>query len=233
MASLIPGLPGKANDLLVKDTAAVHISDVLARNGWGAKNTDLNGRARAVIKRESGGDPKAYNKSGATGWFQMMTPLHCGSYGIPAQMPNCRTWLEDPDNNSASAHALFNVAGWSPWKTSGPSPPAPTTWDPVVQGSSSKGTLTDTVANAAGDVASAVTSPATSVFSAVTDLIGTLLSPDTWFRIGKTWLGFVLINIGVVAFVYIVANNASGGQVQRTAKTAATAAAAVTKGVVK
>jgi hypothetical protein len=207
-------LPGKLDDVLAKDEK-VKLSTILARNGWGKPNSSLNRQARAIVKRESGGDPSAKNPSGATGLFQMMTPLHCGDYGIPAG-GNCQKWLEDPDNNARAAKALYDEAGWRPWAASGGAP-LPTNWDTVIV--TGKDSVTGSVAAVASDVAS----PFTAVGSAAVDLIGTLLSADTWFRIGKGGLGFVLIVVGTGAFVYVVANTATGGAVKRAAKTAAKA----------
>lgn len=213
------GIVGGANDRLNPDEHAM-LSAVLARNGWGAASSERNQRARAVVRRESGGNAKAHNASGATGLFQMMTPLHCGHYGIPAGS-DCRTWLEDPDNNARAAFALFTTAGWQPWISSGPIPPPRTTWDKKVT------TDKDTLVGGATEVAADAVSPFASVGAAAVDLIGTLLSPDTWFRVGKTWLGFVLVVTGTGALVFIVANKASGGAVGKSAKLAAT------KGVIK
>lgn len=217
----VMGAPVDAADDLLNPDQSAKLSAILARNGWGPSNSDSNRRARAVVQRESNGDPKAKNPSGATGLFQMMTPLHCGHYGIPKPTSECVTWLEDPDNNAKAARALFRVAGWQPWVTSGPNPPPPTDWDPVIT------TDKDTLVGGVGEVAGAVASPFTSVAAAAVDLIGTLLSADTWFRIGKTGLGLGLVVIGTGSLVFIVANRASGGQVARAAK------AAATKGVVK
>lgn len=193
------------------------LSAVLARNGWGPPTSATNRMARSVVKRESEADPTAKNKSGATGLFQMMTPLHCGSYGIPKD--DCVHWLEDPDNNAKAAHALFVSNGWTPWVSSGPVPPplASATYDPVI--TTDKDDLGDTVKG--------VTSPFGSVVAAAVDLIGVLLSPDTWFRIGKTWLGLVLIILGSGALVYIIANAASNGATGRAVKGAAAVAATV------
>lgn len=214
------GLVSGASDLLNPDEKA-KLSAVLSRNGWGSPNGALNRMARTVVQRESNGDPNAENPSGATGLFQMMTPLHCGSYGIPRATGDCKEWLKDPDNNAKAAHALFRANGWEPWKSSGPIPPPPTNWDTTVT------TDKDTIVGGAGEVAADVASPFVAVGKAATDLIGTLLSADTWFRIGKGWLGFVLLTTGTGALVFIVANKASGGTASKVAK------AAVTKGVIK
>lgn len=217
-------LLGKADDLLARDES-IHLSDVLARGGWGGKTSALNKQARAIVKRESNGDPEAMNPSGATGLFQVMTPLHCGKMGTPKATPDCVAYLKDPYNNARVAHTLYLAAGWTPWAASG-GMPAPTDWDPVVtkkKDSLVGGTASD-VAGTVGDVAGAVASPFTSIAKAGAALIGALLSPDTWFRIGKGGLGFVLIVTGTGALVYVVANTASGGAVGKAAKKAAVTA---------
>ncbi len=205
---------GKVNDALNPDQKA-KLSAVLARTGWGAADSELNQRARTIVKRESNGNPKARNPSGATGLFQMMTPLHCGNYGTPKPTAECIRWLEDPDNNARAAKALHSTAGWQPWAASGGAP-APTTWDPDIT------TDKDSILGGIGEVASAAVSPFSSVAGAAADIIGSLLSPDTWFRIGKTWLGAVFVITGTGALVFIVANQASGGRVASAAKLAAT-----------
>lgn len=227
VGNAIVGAAGKVDDLLARDES-VPLSTVLARGGWGGKTADLNRRARSVVQRESGGDPTQHNKkgSGAIGLFQVMTPLHCGKMGTPRGIPDCIAYLEDPYNNARVAHSLYLAAGWSPWKTSGPVPPPPTDWDPIVtkkKDSLVGGTVSD-AAGTVGDVAGAVVSPFTSIAKAGAALIGALLSADTWFRIGKGWLGFVFVVTGTGALVYVVANTASGGEVGKAAKTAAKAA---------
>lgn len=207
------------NDPLNPDQKA-KLSAVLARNGWGAPNSTRNRMARAIIQRESNGDPNAQNPSGATGLFQVMTPLHCGKYGTPKPADECVKWLKDPDNNAKAAYAMFRTSGWQPWVSSGPVPPRPTNWDKEII--TDKDTLTGGVAGVAGDVAGAVASPFAGIAGAATDLIGALLSKDTWFRIGKTWMGAVFIITGTGALVFIIANQASGGKVARVAKTTVT-----------
>lgn len=215
---------GKADDLLARDES-IPLSTILMRAGWGPKSSTLNRQARAIVQRESRGDPSAHNPSGATGLFQVMTPLHCGKMGTPRATPACVAYLENPTNNAKVARALYMAAGWSPWAASG-GVPAPTDWDPIVskkKDSAIGGTASDAV-NVVGDAAGAVISPFASVARAATEFIGTLLSADTWFRIGKGWLGFVLVTLGSGAFVYVIANQASGGAVAGAAKKAAVAA---------
>lgn len=234
---IIPGLPGinplfgplgdaagKVDDVLARDEKE-RLSAVLARQGWGSPKSDLNARAREVVRRESQGDEKARNPSGATGWFQIMTPLHCGKYGIPKGADECVKWLQIGENNAGAAKRMHRTSGWTPWISSGPIPPPPNPgFDPVV------GTAKDSLTGSVADVAETVASPFTTVAAAAVELIGTLLSADTWFRIGKTWLGLVFVILGTAALVYVVANTASGGQVGKQAKTAALAVA--TKGKV-
>lgn len=213
---------GKADDLLRRDDP-VKLSQVLTNAGWGSPNSSRNRQARSVVIRESGGDENATNPSGATGLFQIMTPLHCGSYGIPKA--DCVQWLKDPENNAKAAYKLFLSNGWRPWVTSGPIPPPLTDKDPTVYRSK------DSVTGKASELATGgIVNPFSAVASAVVDLVGILLSPDTWFRIGKTALGSVFIIVGIGALVFIVANQASGGAVKRTA--VKTAKVAVTKKVV-
>lgn len=215
-------LVDKVDDVLNPDQRA-QLSRVLARNGWGPPNSQTNMMARAVVQRESNGDPNATNPSGATGLFQMMTPLHCGDYGIPRD--NCQEWLKDPDNNAKAARQLHRQAGWQPWATSGPIPPPPTKWDPAI--TTDRDSLSGGAGEAIAGAAGAVASPFTQLISPVLDFVGALLTADTWFRIGKTWLGFVFVVAGVGAFVFIIANQASGGRAGKVAK------AAATKGMVK
>lgn len=196
----------KLADIGGKDTK-VHVSDVLARNGWGSKTSNLNGRARAVVYRESGGNPKAHNPSGATGWFQMMTPLHCGHYGIPKETSACVKWLEDPDNNAHAAHLLFLANGWAPWAASG-GVPLPTNWDPVV--TTEKRDLLDTAGDAANVGVDAI--------NVLGDVAGALLNPSTYLRLGKGLLGGTLIILGVGGIVFIVGQKVSGGNLAKAIK---------------
>lgn len=219
------------NDLIPAKTEK--LSAVLERTGWGTATDDLNKRARSIIRREdSSADPKRKSGGGpcsskgdfAYGWFQICT-VNCGTGGSPPCTNGCDTcvkFLQNGENNSRVARALYASRGWQPWASSGGTP-EPTDWDPMV--TTDKGTLTGTVS----DAASAVVSPFASVASAAVNIIGTLLSPDTWFRIGKGGMGFVFVIAGTGALVFIVANKATGGTVARAGKRAATTA--ITKGV--
>lgn len=218
---------GKADDLLARDES-IPLSTVLQRGGWGTKGSQLNRKARHKVQQESNGDPGAVNPSGAIGLFQVMTPLHCGKMGTPQATPACVAYLKDPYNNARVAHSLYLAAGWSPWAASG-GEPSETDWDPIVtkkKDSLVGGTVSD-AAGTVGDVVGSVTSPFTSVAKAGAALIGALLSPDTWFRIGKGTLGFVFVVTGTGALVYVVANAASGGASGRAVKGAAKTAVKV------
>lgn len=216
------------SDSAVKDKR-VMISKVLADTGWGPANSDLNKRARTVVRRESNGNVKAYNRSGATGWFQMMTPLHCGNYGIPGsntgrpggkESEACRKWLENPYNNSRAAKALYDANGWTPWAASGGAP-QPTSWDMSVR--LEKNTLGTVVE----DVVDTVTDP----IGGLVEMVSVLFQADTWARIGKGALGGMLLVMGTGAMVFVIANKASKTPVGKAG--AGIAKKVVTKGVVK
>lgn len=211
---------GVLNDVLNPDQNA-KMSGVLARNGWGSPNSQLNRMARAVVKRESNGDAKAYNtvhcgqdcagpfgEGNAVGWFQICDRCHAGKLGSPRTKVEFRKWAEDSDNNAKLARRIHLTSGWGPWSASG-GIPVPTDWDPVVV------TDKDTLIGGAGEVASAAASPFIGIAKEAMDLIGALFSADTWFRIGKTALGSVFIIVGVGALVFIIANQASGGKLVR------------------
>lgn len=220
-------LVGKADDALNKDPAA-RLSTVLARNGWGAPKSDLNARARAVVKRESRGKSDAYNEvhcgqdckgpfsqGNAVGLFQICDKCHAGKLGSPRDKSGFREWASDPDNNARLARSIQRSAGWRPWSASGGIPAPDQAFDPVIV--TDKDSLIGGTAEAVGKAAS----PFAAVGSAAVDLIGTLMSADTWFRIGKGGLGFVLIVTGTGALVYVVANQATGGAARRAIRAAA------------
>ncbi|HEX7088728.1 MAG TPA: transglycosylase SLT domain-containing protein [Longimicrobiales bacterium] len=68
----------------------------------------------AIIMAESGGDPGAMNASGATGWTQIMWPLHRGI--VPGA--TSRNALKNPDINLAAAKVLYEQSGLAPWAAS-------------------------------------------------------------------------------------------------------------------
>lgn len=69
--------------------------------------SDVN-TALAVMKCESGGNPNAFNKSGASGLMQVM-PFWADSLGIP------RKALFDPATNLRVAAYVLEVQGWKAW----------------------------------------------------------------------------------------------------------------------
>lgn len=190
-------IQGKTKIDILKKDQHVQLSRILEDSGWGPAASDSNRRARAVVKRESGGNPTATNPSGATGLFQMMTPLHCGSYGIPKD--GCQDWLKNPYNNARAAKSLYDANGWTPWKSSGFIPPLPTAWDTHVtlkESSSPIGVATD----AASDV---IPDPLKDLTSGTVSLVKAFFDPSTYFRLGKGALGGTLIVFGVAGLIII------------------------------
>ena len=63
-----------------------------------------------VIDRESGGSPKAYNPSGASGLLQEMPGWYAGDYyNFPDYDPF------NPRLNLYYGYKGYKVSGWSPW----------------------------------------------------------------------------------------------------------------------
>ena len=73
-----------------------------------------------VGQRESGFVADAENPSGATGWWQIMTPLHCPKLtalaGRQLELAECREWLHNPVINTQVAYWLWLDRGWLPWR---------------------------------------------------------------------------------------------------------------------
>ena len=65
-----------------------------------------------IMWRESNHTPSARNRSGASGCWQMMLPLHSGIFRSVGCSP--AEWA-DPLCNNKAAYALFQQAGRSPW----------------------------------------------------------------------------------------------------------------------
>ena len=68
---------------------------------------DVN-RVLCLMRYESGGNPDAYNPSGASGLMQIM-PFWADSLGIP------RASLFDPATNIEVAAHVYSVQGWWAW----------------------------------------------------------------------------------------------------------------------
>lgn len=133
----------------------------------------------------------------------------------------------DPANNASAAVSISkNGTDWTPW----------TTFNSGAYKQflgKSGGTSIGDIGSAVGGAASGAAKTATGVVGGATDALSALggiakalLSPDTYFRLGKGLLGGVLLILGTGALVFVVANHASGGGVVKAAKDAAVVAAA-------
>jgi hypothetical protein len=186
-----PHLP-TVDDALVKDKKVRASTLIRDHSGWRGTNAQV---ARGVMGAESGFNPDADNGTCCIGLMQMNLN-HAGSYGIPEGQDAAKAWLKDPVNNVESAYKLWKATGWKP------------TWDTVTNGkyklhihedplislkSSLSSGVVDTVKDAAG------------VFKPLDELASTLLSSDTWFRIGKGVVGWDLVIVGVAGLGLIVA----------------------------
>jgi hypothetical protein len=65
-----------------------------------------------IMWRESNHQPTAYNRSGASGCWQMMLPLHNRRFTAVGCSPS--QW-SDPLCNNRAAYHLFREAGRTPW----------------------------------------------------------------------------------------------------------------------
>jgi hypothetical protein len=68
--------------------------------------------AKRIVWRESNNTPTARNRSGASGCFQMMLPLHNNRFYAVGCTPS--QWT-DPVCNTLAAANLYREAGTSPW----------------------------------------------------------------------------------------------------------------------
>ncbi len=68
--------------------------------------------AKRIVWRESRNTPTAYNRSGASGCFQMMLPLHNRRFTAVGCSPS--QWT-DPACNTKAAWHLYQETGPSPW----------------------------------------------------------------------------------------------------------------------
>jgi len=69
--------------------------------------------ARSIMWRESNHIPTARNRSGASGCWQLMLPLHANRFRAVGCDP--ARWADPLCNNRAAFH-LFQEAGRAPWK---------------------------------------------------------------------------------------------------------------------
>lgn len=196
----------------------MRLSEVLRAAGWPA---NVERTARAVVMAESGGNPNIDNGVCCVGLFQI-NRVHRGKFGSPSDPAKWDKWIKNPINNAKVGLAIWKGAGrkFSPdWEafTNG-SYRSKFGQDPVLEVDETgvAGLLSD-AGGVAADVADKALGPLDEIFSA-------LLSPSTWFRVGKGFMGGTLVILGTGAVVFIVANRATGGAVEKTARKGAQAA---------
>jgi hypothetical protein len=187
---------GPIDDALAKDEK-LHASELIRRfTGWRGENAKI---ARGVMGGESGFNPTAGNYC-CHGLMAINVLVHAGKFGIPADKDAAIKWLQNPENNLKAAYKLWVSVGgsWQPWEayTNG-SWKLHTHTDPII--TVKKNTGTEAAADAVGGAVDGLLGP-------VDEFISALLSPSTWFRIGKGALGGGLIILGTGAMVFVVAN---------------------------
>ena len=194
----------------------------LAATKWSGNDVRI---ATAVALAESRGKMDAINKNtdGST---------DCGPWQVNSVHGyDCNRLRSDPAYTVAAAHAVWQKQGWPAWVT------YKTGAYKLYLGRDAELTADDPSIlerigiAALGPVAGSIVSgdnPVTAVVDATDKAAGVILSltnPSTWLRIGKGWMGGVLIIVGVGAATFIVANRS--GVVKTVAK--ATPAGAVIK----
>lgn len=148
----------------------------------------------AIIARESGGDPDVVNRQPcspqgdhAVGLTQICCPMH---------MPVADA--KNPRKNLAKAHDLYVAAGNSfardwptyhqgDWRTAK---------DKVI-------TVSGGIQNPIDAITGAATGAVDKALGPLDEIGSAILSPDTWFRVGKGLLGawFVILGTGIVVYV--------------------------------
>lgn len=73
---------------------------------------DQIGKAYRIAWRESHCDPNARNRSGASGLFQIMLPLHADLF---SQWYGGAALWSDPYINAVVAAQMVRTGGWGPW----------------------------------------------------------------------------------------------------------------------
>lgn len=218
------GVTGKAADVAKPDKHR-KLSEVLAGAGFTGAALIT---ARQISIAESGGRPTAVNRNTNgtqdTGLMQI-NDVHCPP-GTPIKQ--FREDMKDPDKNAKKGYEVSNGGtNFQPWvtftngryKMSGNRDPLITT--------KQSADVSDV------PVVGPVVDSADSIAGAVTDIVGALLSKDTWFRIGKGVVGLELLTLGFVGLVVIalkeplkkVAKVAPVGRAAGAAKSVATTAA--------
>jgi len=200
---------GAADDVLVKDERVPLSKLMTEETGWrGAKLKE----AMAITGAESSYDVNAEN-SCCVGLMQMNVDVHQGKFGIPVGRAKAVKWLKNPRNNLSAAYKLFVSVGgsWQPWEGyTGPTGRGDGgEWrkfvgkDPLI--TVSNNSLSDPITDAANSVVDAALGPLDEIASAI-------LSPSTWFRVGKGALGGTMLIIGIAAFVFVVASKSNTGK---------------------
>lgn len=188
-----PNLP-TVDDKLVKDKR-VHASTLIQHAGWTGSSARV---ARGVMGGESGFNPDAEN--GDYIGLMQMGLVHAGNFGIPEGRDTARVWLKNPQNNVEAAHKLWKMKGWAPWEA-------------FTNGSyklyENKNPLITLKTSLSGDVVGTVKDVADKALGPLDEVASALLSQDTWFRIGKGWLGGSLVLMGAAGLALIVATRVS------------------------
>lgn len=198
---------GSLDDNLMAD-GHMRASQLIRKyTGWRGHDAII---ARAVMGAESGYDRNAANAC-CVGLLQVNCDAHNGNFGTPKGVEACRKEMTKVAPNLHAAYGIFKAQGWDAWEgyTNG-SYKKFMGKDPLIT------TNKNTLGEAASDVADVVTSP----FKALAELVQILFSADTWFRVGKGFLGGILIVLGVGSLVFILANKVQGSTVGRAVKAA-------------
>ena len=199
----------KVADAVVKDEK-IRASELIRRHtGWRGNNARI---AKGVMGGESGFRVDASNYC-CHGLMQINVLVHAGKFGIPADRGAAIKWLYDPVNNVKAAYALWLSVGgsWQPWEA-------------YTNGSWKLHTYSDPMIlvgknSAYGVAGDAVSSVADAALGPVDEFVGALMSPSTWFRIGKGVGGIVLIGLGTGAIVFVVASKAGANPAVKAIKT--------------
>lgn len=215
--SIVPPTPNpkKLNDDLVKDDKESARAFV-KRHGWTGpavyEAVGVMGAESSFDPSKSNPTPCSPNGDHAIGLFAMCT-VHAGKFGIPIDREKAVEWLKDPDNNADAAFKLYTAAGMTfghdwvtyqngAWKKFRYQNPLITT-----KKHTATGIVGDTVDKALGPLDEIVTA---------------VLSPSTWFRVGKGIAGWNLILLGAGTMVYLASKKAyANPTVNKTVKLAA------------
>jgi Transglycosylase SLT domain len=190
--------PKEVDDALAKDEK-VPIRTLVRDAGWtGAAVYDAVG----VIGAESSFNPEAYNDTPcsqngdhAVGLLQICT-VHSGKFGIPSGKAAAVEWLKDPQNNLSAGYKLWLSAGRT-FKND---------WVQAQNGAYRKFRMQNPLITAKKKRLTGVVGDAVdSALGPVDEFMGALLSPSTWFRVGKGMLGGNLILLGGGALAFVVA----------------------------